>query len=151
LASKAPAQAAFFAARFFVPADLTADAALLAAHRRFIASARRVRPSGVSRTSRGADFCRVGALGSAAAFFAAHRFRSAADSRFRPSGVIPPVRFLAGLAAEDDATATGVTVPSTSRKAANARSIAAACCSSCAIISSNPFAIGSLFNSISTN
>ena len=40
-------QAAFFAARFLRPAFLTADAARFTAQRRFIASARRRRPSAI--------------------------------------------------------------------------------------------------------
>jgi hypothetical protein len=144
-------QAAFFAARFFVPEDLTADAALLTAQRRFIASASRSRPSGVIRTLRAAALRGAALLVPSAARFAAHRFLNAAESLFRPSGVIPPVRF-AGLA-EDFAAVAGAEaeVPSTSRNAASARSIAAACCSSWAIMSSNPFAMGFPLSSICTN
>ena len=127
-------QAVFLATRRF----LTADAARFTAHRRFMASASRLRPSGVKLLLRvaGVSFGTASPDAScAAAFLAAQRFLSALMRRFFPSGDIPPLR-VAGKPAASCEVAT----PSTSRSAARARSIAVFRRSSSAMMFVNPSA-----------
>jgi hypothetical protein len=112
---------------FFRPAFLTADPARFTAHLRFIASASRLRPSGVNLGLRltgvaAGVVAKAGATSTgatavaffAARFFAAHRLFSAATSRAFPSAVIPPLR-VAGASA--GFVSAGAPVPSTSRSA----------------------------------
>ena len=94
----------------------TAEAARFTAHRRLIASASRLRPSGVIRTFRRAAFTGVAAGVASAAFFAAHRLFCPSDRRFR---LIPPLRVAGAFAA-----GPGAAIPSIPRNAASARSMA---------------------------
>jgi hypothetical protein len=114
-----------------------AAAALFAAHRFLRASESLFRPSGVIP-----PFRLAGAAGAEAAELprlAAHLALSASESLLRPSGVIPPLRFAVrwpdGAAAGLAGGAASNPVPSISRNAAKARSIAVLCCSRFLIIS----------------
>jgi len=121
-----------FAYAAFRPRFFACAAVRFTAQRRLIASARRWRPSGVIRTLRCAGFCGLAAAGApVAAFFAAQRFFSASDSRLRLAGVMPPLRFTTSVKVGAGVVSA---VPSISRSAASARSIAVFCRSSCAMM-----------------
>ncbi len=92
------AQADFFAAGFSGAVFFTADDARFAAQRRLIASASRLRTSGVKRDFRGAAFFETAAdfglaeTARSAAFLAAQRFRCAAAIRALPSALMVDLR-----------------------------------------------------------
>src|SRR6185312_10644780 len=109
--------------------------ARFAAHRLRNASESLLRPSGVIPPLRFALVFTVEAAPPEAARLAAQRALSASDSLLRPSGVIPPLGRPLRLPLAEAAGAELSPEPeaSTSRSAANARSMALPCCSSCLI------------------
>jgi hypothetical protein len=130
-----------FLQAFFAAFLVAVPAALLAAHLLRNASESRFLPSAVNPPFRFA-FAGAGEP-PVPAFRAAQRAFRASESLRRPSGVIPPLRLpLRPLATAGAAGALALApVSPTSRKAASALSMALPCCSSCLIISANPFVI----------